>query len=93
MKNVYWLFFGWIFLPNTFKEISREKLEVQFNLSILNLLDKTNTLQTSDILWEVETEVTVKRIEELSLGFTPNFPVQLFFLASKKKGPFEISGP
>ncbi|MEM7087908.1 MAG: TonB-dependent receptor [Bacteroidota bacterium] len=56
-----------------------EKLKAQFNMSILNLLDKTNTLNVRYILEEDEEEVLVKRIEELSLGFTPNFSVQLFF--------------
>jgi len=56
-----------------------EKIDAQFNLSILNLLDKTNTLNVRYILEEDETEISVKRIEEISLGFTPNFSVQVFF--------------
>jgi len=56
-----------------------EKLDAKFNLSILNLLDKTNILNVRYIVEEVESELTFKRIEELSLGFTPNFSVQLFF--------------
>ena len=59
-------------------EISN-KVDAQFNLSILNLLDKTNTLNVRYILEQDESEITVKRIEELSLGFTPNFSVQIFF--------------
>ncbi|MBL4663006.1 MAG: hypothetical protein JKY22_05520 [Flavobacteriaceae bacterium] len=56
-----------------------EKLGIQFNFSLLNVLDKTSTLNVRYILEEDESEVSVKRIEELSLGFTPNFSVQLFF--------------
>jgi len=56
-----------------------EKIDAQFNLSILNLLDKTNTLNVRYILEQDESEISVKRIEEISLGFTPNFSVQVFF--------------
>lgn len=56
-----------------------EKVNAQFNFSVLNLLDKTNTLNVRYVLEQDESEISVKRIEELSLGFTPNFSVQVFF--------------
>ena len=56
-----------------------EGVELQCNLSILNVLDKTNTLNVRYIIENTDTETSVKRIEEVSLGFTPNFSVQVFF--------------
>ncbi|MEZ4875482.1 MAG: TonB-dependent receptor plug domain-containing protein [Flavobacteriaceae bacterium] len=60
-------------------EISK-KAELQFNLSLLNVTNADNILNRRFTL-EDETSISSKinQIEELSLGFTPNFSVQFLF--------------
>jgi len=55
-------------------------LDIQFNLALLNLLNKKNTLNVRYVLEvDEDAEISVNRIEEISLGFTPNLSVQVLF--------------
>ncbi|NNM24173.1 MAG: TonB-dependent receptor [Flavobacteriaceae bacterium] len=54
-------------------------LDAKVNLSMLNLLDRKNTLNIRYTLEEVSGEITVNRIAEQSLGFTPNLSIQILF--------------
>jgi len=74
-------------LPDYFRlDVSAEYLwristgvEAKINLAFLNLLDKQNTLNIRYVL-EIENEdILVNRVEELSLGFTPNLSIQVLF--------------
>jgi TonB dependent receptor-like, beta-barrel/CarboxypepD_reg-like domain/TonB-dependent Receptor Plug Domain len=74
-------------LPDYFRlDVSAEYLwristavDAKINLALLNLLDKQNTLNIRYVL-EIENEdILVSRIEELSLGFTPNLSIQVLF--------------
>jgi outer membrane cobalamin receptor len=53
-----------------------EKAVLQFNLALLNILDKENLLARRFDLREVDGTLTVDRIDKLSLGFTPNLAVR-----------------
>ncbi|HPF11368.1 MAG TPA: TonB-dependent receptor [Flavobacteriaceae bacterium] len=57
-----------------------EKLLAQFNLALLNLTNQNNTLNIRYTLEDATNPVSdINRIEEVSLGFTPNFSIQIFF--------------
>jgi hypothetical protein len=57
-----------------------EKLKAKFNFSILNLLNTKNKLNRRYSLdMSQNSELRVNRIEEISLGITPNFSFQLLF--------------
>ncbi len=57
-----------------------EGLAAKFNLALLNLTGKENTLNIRYALDDpFSFESEINRIEEVSLGFTPNFSVQLLF--------------
>lgn len=56
-----------------------ENVDARINLALLNLLDKKNTLNIRYVLEVEDDEITVNRIEEISLGFTPNLSVQVLF--------------
>ena len=53
-----------------------EKAVLQFNLALLNILDKENLLARRFDLREVDGTLTVDRIDKLSLGFTPNLAIR-----------------
>lgn len=57
-----------------------KKTTVKFNVAVLNLLDTKNTL---NIRYALDTEENgtsrINRVEEISLGRTPNFSVQVLF--------------
>lgn len=55
-------------------------LSAKFNLALLNVTGQENTLNIRYALDDPQsTSSDINRIEELSLGFTPNFSVQLLF--------------
>lgn len=75
-------------LPNYFRanfsteylwDIS-ENVKLKFNFAILNLLNTKNTLNTRYVLIPDENgNSQVNRIDEISLGITPNFSFQVLF--------------
>ena len=74
-------------LPDYFRlDVSAEYLwrisagvETKINLALLNLLDKQNTLNIRYVLEIDDEDISINRIEELSLGFTPNLSIQVLF--------------
>jgi hypothetical protein len=74
-------------LPDYFRvDVSAEYLwristgvEAKINLALLNLLDKQNTLNIRYVLEIDDEDILMNRIEELSLGFTPNLSIQVLF--------------
>lgn len=56
------------------------RFDLKINVALLNVLNKKNTLNIRYALKESDENITtVDRIEELSLGFSPNISVQLLF--------------
>ncbi len=54
--------------------------DAKINIALLNLLNTKNTVNIRYALVRDDTnEVTVNKVEELSLGITPNFSIQLMF--------------
>ncbi|RLD25018.1 MAG: TonB-dependent receptor, partial [Bacteroidetes bacterium] len=74
-------------LPDYFRvDVSAEYLwristgvEAKINLALLNLLDRQNTLNIRYVHKIDDDDILVNRIEELSLGFTPNLSIQVLF--------------
>jgi len=57
-----------------------ERLDAKFNLGLLNVTSEENSLNIRYALEDSSSfSSDINRIEELSLGFTPNFAVQLLF--------------
>jgi hypothetical protein len=57
-----------------------DKIDAKFNFALLNVFDTKNTLNIRYGLDEDENgETRVNRIEEVSLGLTPNFALQVLF--------------
>lgn len=57
-----------------------EKIDAVFNLALLNVTNQDNTLNIRYALEDpTDFGSDTNRIEETSLGFTPNFSVQVFF--------------
>lgn len=54
-------------------------LDAKINFALLNITDRENTLNIRYVLEEEDGTVSVNKIEELSLGFTPNFSFQVNF--------------
>lgn len=62
------------------KVIITLSIETKFNLAILNVLNKENTLNIRYSLNTDENgETQVNQIKEVSLGITPNFSLQVLF--------------
>lgn len=56
------------------------KIETKFNVAILNLWNRENILNTRySIISDDNGESKANRIDEISLGLTPNFSIQLLF--------------
>lgn len=57
-----------------------KKIDLKINLALLNLLDKKNTLNIRHSLNTNEFgETRISQVEEVSLGFSPNFSLQFLF--------------
>jgi hypothetical protein len=57
-----------------------EKIDAKFNFAILNVFNTKNTLNIRYALdVDANGETQVNKIEEVSLGFTPNFSLQVLF--------------
>ena len=53
-----------------------KKVKAQAGLSVLNVLDKKNIINSYYI---IDDDNSVKEIQEYSLGITPNFAFRVFF--------------
>jgi hypothetical protein len=57
-----------------------ERIDSKVNVAIVNVLNRKNTLNTRYVLGtDEEGELNINQIEEISLGFSPNFSVQILF--------------
>lgn len=56
------------------------RVDAKFNFALLNLLDTKNTLNIRyAIIRDENDEITVNKVEEISLGITPNFSFKVLF--------------
>jgi len=56
-----------------------KQLDAKINLALLNVLNKKNTLNIRYVLNIDDEDISVTKIEELSLRFTPNLSLQVLF--------------
>lgn len=56
-----------------------ETFRGKINLAVLNLFNRQNSLQKYYILEDIEGVPTIRRVDEFSLGLTPNISFQLLF--------------
>ncbi len=56
-----------------------ETFRGKINIAVLNILNKNNSLNRYYILENIEGVPTLRRVDEFSLGLTPNISVQLLF--------------
>jgi len=57
-----------------------DKIDSKVNVSIVNVLNRKNTLNTKYTLGTDEDgNLSINQIEEVSLGFSPNFSIQILF--------------